>query len=168
MPQSVIRLPIPLDALTAETPFDLDGFHRATHSRRTDPLLSIERLRLRRVADRRFATETDMSTDIARLLESANAVSIRRSLAGAGIHELNYLVPRLARTQGKTAARSGLRRWLAARMPAAAHRLRGVPRLRSVAADLLRDIDPRIHTAVFDITQSRSASALSMPPSSPA
>lgn len=67
------------------------------------------------------------------------------------IHELNYLVPRLARTQGKSLLDLGC---------GDGSLLECLLRLTDfeqfygfdVAAGLLREIDPRVHTQVFDIT----------------
>jgi SAM-dependent methyltransferase len=67
------------------------------------------------------------------------------------IHELNYLVPRLARTQGKSLLDLGC---------GDGSLLECLLRLTDfeefygcdVAADLLRDIDPRVKTQVFDIS----------------
>lgn len=66
------------------------------------------------------------------------------------IHELNYLVPRLARTPGKRLLDLGC---------GDGSLLECLLRLTDfeefygydIAADLLRDIDPRVSTAVFDI-----------------
>ena len=67
------------------------------------------------------------------------------------LHELNYLVPRLARTQGKSLLDLGcgdgalLECLLRTTEFEEFHGY-------DVAADLLREIDPRVKTAVFDIS----------------
>jgi SAM-dependent methyltransferase len=67
------------------------------------------------------------------------------------IHELNYLVPRLEKTQGKRLLDLGCGD---GSLLECLLRITDFEELYGydVAADLLRDIDPRIHTAVFDIS----------------
>ena len=68
------------------------------------------------------------------------------------IHELNYLVPRLARTQGKRLLDLGCGD---GSLLECLLRLTDFEEFHGfdVAADLLRGIDPRVHTQVYDITR---------------
>lgn len=66
------------------------------------------------------------------------------------IHELNYLVPRLAKVQGKRLLDLGCGD---GSLLECLLRVTDFEEFHGydVAADLLRDIDPRVHTAVYDI-----------------
>jgi hypothetical protein len=68
------------------------------------------------------------------------------------IYELNYLVPRLSRTQGKSLLDLGCGDGSLVECLLRTTEFEEF-HAYDVAAELLRDIDPRVHTEVYDITR---------------